>query len=108
MNTNVSSERVEKLGVSATIYAPKNESKGFTVAYHVRGELVRKVRTSYEDAKELVPAVVDQKGNSELDIHMPASHAGDYRSEAGQPPAESRLQPGRLYGDQSRFEWRVC
>lgn len=68
MKTNTFPERVEKLGVSATIYAPKHESKGFTVAYHVRGKLVRKVRNSYEDAKELAQSVVEQKSNGELDI----------------------------------------
>ena len=44
MKTKTFPERVEKFGVSATIYGPKNESKGFTVAYHVRGKLVRKVK----------------------------------------------------------------
>jgi hypothetical protein len=61
-------ERVQKFGVSATIYAPKNKDKGFTVAYHVRGKLVRKVRNDYESAKQLAQSVVDQKGNGELDI----------------------------------------
>jgi integrase len=68
MKTKTFPERVEKFGVSATIYAPKNESKGFTVAYHVRGKVVRKVRNSYEDAKQLAQSVVEQKGNGELDI----------------------------------------
>src|SRR5258706_5570455 len=68
MMTNTFPERIEKFGVSATIYAPKNESKGFTVAYHVRGQLVRKVRNNYQDAKALAQSVVEQKGNGELDI----------------------------------------
>jgi len=68
MKTKSFPERVEKFGVSATIYASKDEAKGFTVAYHVRGKLVRKVRNSYEDAKQLAQSVVEQKGNGELDI----------------------------------------
>jgi len=68
MKTKAFPEKVEKFGVSATIYAPKNKSKGFTVAYHVRGKLVRKVRNSYEDAKQLAQSVVEQKGNGELDV----------------------------------------
>jgi hypothetical protein len=54
MKTKSFPERVEKHGVSVTIYEPKHEAKGYTVAYHVRGKLVRKVRNSYEDAKQLV------------------------------------------------------
>ncbi|MCW5556076.1 MAG: hypothetical protein KIS67_28460 [Verrucomicrobiae bacterium] len=61
-------ERVEKFGVVATIYKSKKKAKGFTIAYHVRGELVRKTRNSYEDAKQLALSVVEQKGNGELDV----------------------------------------
>jgi len=68
MKTKTFPERVDKFGVSATIYSPKEEAEGFTVAYHVRGKLVRKVRNSYEDAKQLAQSVVEQKGNGELDI----------------------------------------
>jgi len=68
MKTKTFPERVERLGSSATIYAPKNKSKGFTVAYHVRGKFLRKVRNSYEAAKELALSVVGQKANGELDI----------------------------------------
>jgi integrase len=74
MKTRSFPERVEKFGVSATIYAPKNKSKGFTVAYHVRGKLLRKVRNSYEDAKQLAQAVVEQKGSGELDVLTLTSH----------------------------------
>ena len=68
MKTKTFPERVEKLGVSATIYAPKDEAKGFTVAYHVRGKLVRKTRNSHDAAKELAQSVVEQKGNGDLDV----------------------------------------
>lgn len=68
MKTNTFPERVEKFGVSATIDAPKDEAKRFTVAYHVRGKFLRKVRNRYEDAKELALSVVGQKANGELDI----------------------------------------
>jgi hypothetical protein len=50
MQTKTFPQRVQKFGVSATIYAPKNKDKGFTVAYHVRGKLVRKVRNDYQTA----------------------------------------------------------
>lgn len=61
-------ERVEKFGVVATIYKPKKTAKGFTIAYYVRGELERKTRNSYEDAKQLALSVLEQKGNGELDV----------------------------------------
>ena len=55
-------ERVEKFGVVATIYKSKKKAKGFTIAYHVRGELERKTRNSYQDAKQLALSVLEQKG----------------------------------------------
>lgn len=74
MRTKTFPERVEKFGSVATIYASNDESKGFTVAYHVRGKLVRKVRNNYDDAKELALSVVQQKGNGELDALTLTSH----------------------------------
>ncbi len=68
MKTTTFPEKVEKLGATATIYAPKDDSKGFTIAYHVRGKLVRKVRNNYEDAKKLALSVVKQKGRGEQDV----------------------------------------
>ena len=67
MRTKKFPERVEKLGVSATIYKPKKKAKGYTVGYHVRGKFVRKVRNSYEDAKKLALSVVERKASGELD-----------------------------------------
>lgn len=61
MKTKKFPERVEKFGVSATIYAPNDEAKGFTVAYHVKGKLVRNARNSHEDAKQLGQSVVKQQ-----------------------------------------------
>lgn len=74
MKTKLFPERIERFGVVATIYASKNESKGFTVAYHVRGKLVRKVRNSYKDAKELAMSAVEQKGTGELDALTLTNH----------------------------------
>ena len=68
MRTKKFPERVEKQGVCATIYAPKDKSKGYTVGYHVRGKFVRKVRNSYEDAKQLALSVVERKASGELDM----------------------------------------
>ncbi|MBE0541674.1 MAG: site-specific integrase [Verrucomicrobia bacterium] len=67
MKTKRFPERVEKLGVSATIYEPKDKSKGYTVGYHVRGKFVRKVRNSYEDAKKLALSLVERKATGDLD-----------------------------------------
>lgn len=60
-------ERVERLGVVATIYAPKDALKGYTVAYYVLGKFVRKVRNSYEDAKKLALSIVEKKAHGRLD-----------------------------------------
>ncbi len=68
MKTKTFPERVERFGVCATIYAPKDESKGFTISFHIRGKLVRKVRNAYEDAKRLALSVVEQKGTGDLDV----------------------------------------
>lgn len=74
MRTKAFPERVEKYGSVATIYASSDESKGYTIAYHVRGKLVRKVRNSYEAAKALALSAVEQKGTGELDALTLTNH----------------------------------
>jgi hypothetical protein len=107
-------ERVEKQGVRATIYEPKDKSKGYTVAYHVRGKLVRKVRNSYEEAKKLALSVVEQKANGELDALTLSSQdclvyrrAVEALKSTGRPldlVAHEYVQAGGLLGNDSLVE----
>lgn len=82
-------EQLEKAMVIATIYEPKEASKGFTVGDRVRGKFMRQARNIYSDAKKLkLPTVTGTIRLESRDLNPSQGEANDYRPD---PQAEQEI-----------------